>query len=412
VHPYRFYIYILLALLPFSLHAQSNVEESLFTDQHTIDPEDESNLKLSIDNISFFKNNEFDGDIVAGYSAPGFRLAPRIIFFPNTFIKLEAGLSLLKYWGAEKYPNYAYHDIAEWKADHYQWAFHFLPYFRAQIQPVSQLNVVLGNIYGGDDHGLIESLYNRELNMTADPEVGAQIIYSSRVAHLDTWINWESFTFKNEKHNEAFTVGASASFHITDPKSFFYLGVPAQMVATHRGGEIDAIPGKISSLANAAAGLRFGFNIGHPFFRNVYAETLAAGYQSFLKDNGNLPFDKGWGIQSKLSLQLWNVNLKMLYWRSNDFINLLGSPIFGNMSMEHEGRTFSYINIFNPGLRYEQKFGSGYYLGADFECFYNPNLRQYGDNGQVLIKSGFSYNWSMGIYLRINPSLLLRNYSF
>ena len=408
---HRLVLYIYLFLFSFSLHAQGFIEESLFSDTYTIDPENEGNLKLSIDNTSFFRNNELEGDIVAGYSLPGFRLSPRLVFYPTSFIKLEAGLSLLKYWGADKYPNYAYRDIADWKADSYQWAFHLLPYFRAQIRPIPQINLVLGNIYGGDNHGLIEPLYNRELNLTADPKVGVQVIHDSKRVHLDTWINWESFTFKNETHNEAFTVGASAVLHIVDPKSFFYLGIPAQMIFVHRGGEIDAVPGDLISQMNAAAGFRLGFNINQPFFRNVYAEIFGAAHRYYDKGSELLAYDKGWGFHSKLSLQLWNVNFKMLYWRSGDFINLFGDPVFGNVSMVHEGRTFPYVTVFNSGLRYEQTFGRGYYLGADFDWFYNPDLRQYGDADRWLIKSGDSHSWSMGIYLRINPSLVLKKYS-
>ena len=404
-------LFVFFLLLSFSLRGQSPVQESLFTDKYTIDPENEGTLGLSIDNLNFFKNNEFDGDIVAGYSAPGFRLAPHLVFQPTSLVKLEAGLSLLKYWGAEKYPNYAYSDIVEWKADHYQWGFHLLPFFRAQIQPTPQINVVLGNIYGGDNHGLIDPLYNSELNMTADPEVGAQILYNSRIAHFDTWINWESFTFKNENHNEAFTVGSSLAFHITDPKSSFYLGLPAQIIVTHRGGEIDAVSGNVRSYANYAAGLRFGYNIDHSFFRQVTAEVMGVGYQPFMDGDNYLPYDKGWGLHSKLNFQLWNVNLKFLYWRAGDFVSLLGNPIFGSISMTHEGRVFSHVSVINPGFRYEQKFGSGYYLGADFECFYNPKLYQYrNDEFLTEIKSGFSYNWSMGVYLRINPSIILKKY--
>ena len=403
----HFFLYTLLILSFTSLRGQIVMEEGLFTDDYTINPGKEKMIGLSIDNINFFKNNESDGDIVPGYSVPGFRIAPRIIYHPVSFVKLEAGVSLLKYWGAEKYPNYAYRDISEWKSNHYQWGFHFLPFFRAQIEPIPQVNVILGNIYGGDNHRLIETLYNRELNMTADPEVGAQVLFDSRIAHLDAWVNWESFTFKNDTHNEAFSAGGSALLHITDPQSSFYFGIPLQGVVIHRGGEIDAVSGELLTLANGAAGMCWKLTTDHSFFRNISAEVFGVGYKSYLSTYQSIPYEKGWGFHSKLSFQLWNVNLKMLLWRSGNFINLLGNPIFGCMSMVHEDRAFSQVTVFNPGLHYEQKFGSGCCLGADFDCFYNPNFRQYRNSNQNLIKSGFSYSWSMGIYLRVNPSIIL-----
>lgn len=403
-------IFIILTLCCFSggMFAQLPPEESLFTDDYNVNSEG-ALLKLSIDNISFFKNNETDGDIASAYTMPGFRLSPRIQYFPNSFVKLEAGVSLLKYWGTEKYPNYAYQDIAEWKADHYQHGFHLTPFFRAQIQPIPQLNIVLGTLYGGQNHDLIEPFYSSDLSLTADPETGAQLIYNSRVARLDTWVNWESFTFRNEEHNEAFSIGGTVSFHITDPKSFFYLGVPVQAIYIHRGGEIDAVKGGVVSMANGAAGLRSGFNLNDSFIKGVSLELMGVGAKMYnYGDLFELPMETGWGLYTKLKLRMRHLDFKLAYWRSGDIINLYGNPVYGNMSTVHEGRTFPRVSVFNTGLRYEQKFGSGYYLGADIEGFYNPELKQYYMSVKKLDQTAKSYSWSVGLYLRINPSIILK----
>lgn len=400
---------LLFTLLSFVARGQSVIQESLFTDDYTINPENAGVLGLSIDNISFLKNNESDGDVVKGYTAPGFRLNPRLVFYPSPIIKLEAGLSLLRYWGADKYPNYAYSDIAEWKADHYQWGFHLLPFFRAQIQPIPQLNIILGNLYGGDNHGLIDPMYHRDLNFTADPELGAQVLYNSRVAHVDAWVNWESFTFNNETHNEAVTVGGAVDFHITDPKSFFYLGVPVQAMFIHRGGELDTIVGDILSMANGAAGLRFGFNFDNPYFKSVGLDVMGLGFKAFAYKEESLFFSEGWAFYSRLYAQIWHLNVKMGFWRSGNYMNLFGTPIFGNVSNVHDWLTFPRTMVYNPGIRYEQKFGNGFYLGADFECFYSPDLTAYSQNVRP-VQTKNSFNCSMGVYLRINPSIVFKKY--
>lgn len=392
------------------VQGQTVIRETLFTDDFNIDPYNEGILGLSIDNTSFFKNNEFDPDIVKGYTVPGFRISPRITYQPSPIIKLEAGATLLKYWGADKYPNYAYHDISEWKADHYQWGFHLTPFFRAQIRPIPQLNIVLGNIYGGSNHRLIEPLYNRELNLTADLETGAQILYNSRIAFFDAWINWESFIFRNDNHNEAFSIGGSAAFHITNPQSFFYVGVPVQILVIHRGGEIGSIKGQKKTMGNGAAGLRFGFNFDGEIFREINADVMGAGYKSQFSGGAmNLPFYSGWAFYSRLNMQIWDIQLKMSYWRSGKYINQFGSPIFGNVSMVHEGRNFIRTAVINPGLFYEKSFGKGFNLGAEFECFYNPKLDHWAKSNTYLVKSELSWSWSIGVYLRINPSIVLKD---
>jgi len=361
-------------------------------------------MGLCIDNISFLNDLETGGDVQKGYTLPGFRFNPRLTYYPASMIKLEAGISLLRYWGADKYPNYAYHNISEWKASEYQLGFHLLPFFRAQIQPIPQLNIILGHIYGGSNHDLIEPLYNPELNLTADPEVGAQMIYNSRVAHFDAWINWETFTFKNEANNEAATIGVSTRFHITNPRSFFYLGIPVQAVVTHHGGEIDSINGEVVSLANGAAGLQFGFNFDNSVFKHLNLSFMGAGYRSFRSEE-TISFNEGWAFYSNFNVRIWNIDLKMNVWRSGDFINLFGNPIFGNISTSKENWSFPRIMVWNPGIRYEQEFGQGYHLGANFELFSSPEFTIY--SGVVPIKTNTYFGWSAGLFLRINPSIVL-----
>ena len=388
-----------------ALPAQTPVRESLFTDAYTIDSQKEGELDLCIDNISFFNNLETGGDVQKGYTLPGFRIYPRLTYYPASMIKIEAGISLLKYWGADQYPNYAYRDISEWKAPGYQSGFHFLPFFRAQIQHVPQLNIVWGHIYGGSNHGLIEPLYNPELNLTADPEMGVQIIYNSRFMHFDTWANWETFIFKKEANSEVLTVGTSACFHITNPQSFFYIGVPVQTVVNHHGGEIDLIYGEMSSLVNGAAGLQFGFNLNKPVFKYLGLSLMGAGYKSLYSEKPLL-FQQGWAACSSLNIRFWDLDLKVNVWRSGDFINLFGSPVFGNVSASRENRNFPRITVFNPGIKYERKFGDGFYLGAGFEGFIAPEFTEYED--AVPVKTGTYLGTSAGLFLRINPSIVLK----
>jgi hypothetical protein len=396
----------LFFLFSFGIKGQTLIRESLFTDDYTIRPEDEGKLNFSIDNISFLKNIETDGDIQKGYTLPGFRINPRLVYYPTSIVQLEAGLSLLRYWGADKYPNYAYQDIAEWKADGYQQGFHILPFFRAQIQPIPQLNIVLGDIYGGNNHGLIEPLYNSELNYTADPELGAQILYNSRVAHLDAWVNWESFTFKDDTHNEAVTLGVSSCLHITNPQSSFYLGIPVQAVLAHRGGELDQLVGETLTLMNGSTGLRLGYNTNHTVFKSVELNVMGAIFESYSSEEDRLPFERGWAFYSNLSFQIWKTQLKMAIWRSGDFINIFGNPVFGNESLTIDGRSFPRTMVLNPGLKYEQEFGKGFHLGADLDFFYNPELIAYHDKLPGKISKSFA--WSAGLYLRINPSIILK----
>ena len=170
---------------------------------------------MELDNISFFKDNEYTGKFTKGYSLPGLWVQGKAVYYPLRNIKLEAGVHMLIYHGANKYPSMAYQDIAYWKGDQYQKGVHVLPLFRAQMALSDHVNIVLGNIYGASNHNLIEPLYNPELNLTCDPEAGLQLLYDSKAFDLDVWVNWQSFIFREDVHQEAFTVGISSRVSTT-----------------------------------------------------------------------------------------------------------------------------------------------------------------------------------------------------
>lgn len=393
---------IILAFVLISLMRQTEImsqntsKESLFTDNYDLKTKSVNTLALSIENISFLKNNETDGDLMQGYTLPGFRINPRLIYKPSQIVSLEGGAAMLKFWGMDKYPNYAYRNMPEWQIDDYQTGFHLIPFFRVQIQPVREINIVLGTLYGGDNHKLVEPLYNPELNITADPETGAQLLYDSRIAHLDTWVNWEIFTLKNDVHNEVMNCGASWAIHITDPESSLSLDIPLQAIITHHGGEIDTMS-SISTVINAAAGINTRFKPNSKWLRLIEFSLMRAGS---LDPNAE---QQGKAIYASLTAGIWNLNVKLALWRSRNFVNLFGSPVFGNVSTAHEGYPLSPNTMYNPRIRYEKAFEPGIHLGAEVECFFNPAMPAYYDPSKYL-----SFNFSTGIYIRINPEIVIK----
>ena len=91
-----------VALLGSAAHAQ--MVERLCRTDYEIDPERQGELLVELDNISFFKDNEFAGSVINGYSLPGLWLQPKGVFYPLKNIKLELGVHALIYSGAYKFP--------------------------------------------------------------------------------------------------------------------------------------------------------------------------------------------------------------------------------------------------------------------------------------------------------------------
>ncbi|MBC8618464.1 hypothetical protein H8788_11990 [Parabacteroides faecis] len=388
---------------------RAQIPDRVFKSDHRIDPEKKGQLLVEVDNISFFKDNEYSGSIMKGYSLPGFWLQPKAVFYPLSNIKLELGVHMLRYWGAKKYPALAYQDIARWKGDQFQHGFHVLPFFRAQIALSDHVNVVLGDIYGGANHNLIEPLYNPELNLTADPEAGLQLLYDSRRFDLDVWVNWESFIFRDDTHQEAFTVGVSGRYKLNDPDARFHFYAPVQGLAQHRGGEIDTIlTNSVQTLMNGSVGVGTVWNTGNRVFRSVNLEFDVTGYY---QQAGKLwPYGSGSGFYARASADISDFRVKASYWNSNKFISMFGSPFYGAVSTSKEGVSFDGQNMVYLGLEYSRSFGKGFSLGVDVDVYQHLSVNKFGPAAGEVGKSGSATSFSAGVYLRINPSFLIKRF--
>ena len=142
--------------------------DALASSPYRLDTADVRALNVELESISFFRDNEFNSPLADGYSLPGLWVQPKLTYMPLKQIKLELGLQALIFNGANRYPNYVYHDIGYWKGSQYTKGAHLLPWFRAQAD-FRHLTIVLGNIYGGQNHGLIEPLFNPEASLGQTP---------------------------------------------------------------------------------------------------------------------------------------------------------------------------------------------------------------------------------------------------
>lgn len=398
----------LMGLGSWSPSLKAQIADRVYKTDYHIDPEKARELSVELDNISFFKDNEYTGKFTKGYSLPGLWVQGKAVYYPLRNIKLEAGVHMLIYHGANKYPSMAYQDIAYWKGDQYQKGVHVLPYFRAQMALSDHVNIVLGNIYGASNHNLIEPLYNPELNLTCDPEAGLQLLYDSKAFDLDVWVNWQSFIFREDVHQEAFTVGISSRVKYNDPASRFHFYTPVQGLVQHRGGEIDTIfNNSVQTLMNGAIGVGGVWNTGHRIFKNLNVELDATGYY---QQAGEIwPFDSGYGLYARASADIYDFRVKTLYWTCEDFISMFGSPFFGAASMIDEGVTFDRPQMIYLGVEYSRQLTKGFSIGVDVDVFHHLS-GDMNDADGVKQPMGNATSFTAGVYMRINPSFLIKKF--
>lgn len=387
------------------LHAQ--LVEKVCTTDYKIDPGKAKELSFELDNISFFKNNEFDGDVIKGYTLPGLWVQPKFVYYPTDNIRLEAGAHLLWYSGAYQYPCFSYVDIANWKGTQFQSGAHVLPYFRAQLA-LGKVHFVLGNIYGGANHRLIDPMFNPELNLTADPEMGLQVLYDSKHFDLDVWANWQSFIFYGDTHQEEFTFGVSSRVKLNKQSSRVHCYIPIQLLAQHRGGELDTIvSNSVQTLMNGAVGMGVTWNLERRVLKRVNVELDAAGYY---QQAGELwPFDKGFGFYGSAFVDLKNFRVKAGYWQCANFVSMFGIPYFGAVAIREGGVTFDEPQTLFGSLEYSRSFGRHYAIGMKVDVYqYFPGMMRHSDGSTS--KPGALTGFSAGVYIRLNPSFLIKKF--
>ena len=385
----------------------AQVEDKVYKTDYRLNAGDSKSLFVELDNISFFKDNEFAGEVMEGYSLPGLWLQPKLVYQPLKNIKLELGLHALVYSGAYKYPSMAYDDIAVWKGNQYQKGSHLLPFFRAQFE-LGRVNLVVGNIYGGSTHRLIAPLYHPELNMTADPEMGFQLLFDTRAYHLDVWVNWQSYIFENDTHQEAFTVGLSSQIDFTPTDARVHVYSPIQATIQHRGGEQDTLfTNSVQTLMNGAIGAGITWNTDCRVLKRFNVEADFVGYY---QQAGKLwGYDNGIGFYVAAYADLKDFRVKAGYFYAKDFISLFGIPYFGAASTRNKGALFDKPQTLFASAEYSRTFGKRYALGAQVDVYQSMPGKMIDANG-VVSSPGNATSFSFGIFFRINPRFLLKKW--
>ena len=400
-----------------TLQTNADMARRMGYQPYRVDSTQTKTLGIELEALAFFKDNEFDGNVQRGYSLPGVRLQPRLTYTPIDEIKLELGLHATIYSGANKYPCYVFHDIAKWKGDQYQSGAHLLPFFRATAR-FKSITLAVGDIYGGATHGFVEPMYNPELILTDDPEMGFQMIVDTKRWHSDLWMNWQSYIFKESSHQEAFTVGWTQNINVwkrTKEDRTHSLDIPIQLVIQHRGGEQDNTKMGVQTIANGALGMGYEYKApGNRIVTGVQAEVMAL---YCLQQSGNLwPFKNGPALWVKASVDfIRDLRVTAGFFSAKDFCSLYGSQYFGTLSTKRAGGRFDGMNTGLISLEYSRTFANAYTIGANLKAYIykTGSLALPADDTHpepYTIPGEFRTPFSFGVYFRCSPSFVLKRF--
>ena len=312
---FRFQIHkkaVACILLLATLQAAGQNDYSFFRYDEPFRPDSTGNFYLALDNVNFFKNNEYKGELATGYTLTGAWIRPKLVYYPDSKLRVEFGGNVLKYNGRDEY-------------------YHLSPWFNVHYQPTDKIAIILGNINADQNHRLPEYLFDPERFLTARPEAGLQARYNSRRLTADLWIDWQQFIVKGDPIKERFAFGALLNWNILE-KDRSSLSFPVAFYGLHQGGEIDAAPGLAESYITVTPGLSFKKTISDKIFR-AWSLNTNFSLSTYPKDDLIFKEAKGWGVYVNGGIDTRLGGATIAYWHGHQFYTPQGGRVFQNLSL-------------------------------------------------------------------------------
>lgn len=349
-------------------------------------------LSLEAEVVAFFRNNEYEEQVIKDYTLPGYRLRANFAYTPQSQhdIQLRVGFSNIYFWGSRLYPTgFAYTDLPYWSDEGYRYTrFRLLPFVQASIRPARHWQVTLGSL--AQPEGFIDPLYNEELHLTADQPTGVQISYQSPRNLVDMWVNWQSFIYKRAGHPEAFTFGLNAERSLWQ-----YAGkelkLSLQSITAHRGGVHNLVPDTVHTQSNFALGLRFQTGLGTKPLRTS-SSLYALGY---LQRGGHYPWARGWAVYGEQSFGYGACHLGLNLFYGRSYVAPYGNPFA--QAINEDRQTYNpqawsaYVHWY---VAYRLLGGRLYDFGAKLGLWHHPHTEK-------------PVSHYLALYLTLRPSLTL-----
>ncbi|TGE22002.1 hypothetical protein E5K00_17260 [Hymenobacter aquaticus] len=337
-------------------------------------PENDQQLRLQVSALLFNKDNEYFNKIDDGRTYYGTQLATRLVYFPSSKFRLEAGVFLQKNYGTEKL-----------------WLVR--PLFTAIYQHGPH-RLLLGNIQGHVQHGYIEPLFDFERVLTTPLEEGTQYQLTTRRVKLDAWVDWQRQQYRYSNFQEEVAGGLAAEATVLEDSLGWRVGVPFQFTGFHRGGQIDTIAKPLQTYFNLASGLRLRKKLPSDLFRSVSVEGYVTQFidYSFTRE---LAFDKGYGLYLNAGLDTRLSNLQVAYWRGNGFFSPIGGRLYRSISstVSDPNYTERYRELLILRVLKDYQLADNLVLSTRFEPLYDLGNK--------------SIDFSFALYLNFNQEFLL-----
>lgn len=337
---------------------------------------------IEIEALGFFKNNEYFSPVSKGQTFPGIQFRPKLTCQIDNKLRFELGMTGIYYSGDQQKNDF----------ELFNWIFARIQY---SIKP--NLNLILGNYYGGANHRLIEPLYRWESQIVEKPESGLQLLYNNERFFVDVWLDWQRYIEHGDSVPEILFFGTSLAAELMPRESRFKLSVPLQLTIYHQGGQIDTSDEKMIVSANFATGLRADWSLGNGFIKSAGLDAYVVGYYDKHVDREKRPYAKGWGIYPVAHLKSADFKFMLGYWYARKYFTFDGERLFASFNPTFpDEELLPTRQLVTSKLSYFKQVHKMFSIGGQAEVYYDTKL------------SNFDY--SFGINIRLNTQIFSKSF--
>ena len=351
-------LFILISFLFLNFgKATAQTNDPLESSFPTIMESDSNRLFFRFDNLNFIKNNEYFSDYARGYTTLGFILTPLLDYHPGPHSKISAGAHMLKYSGRS-----TFHKTA--------------PVFSFQYAFTPHLDLIVGSLSNPLNHRLPEPIFDFERYFLEQNETGLQLIYQQKKIYADFWIAWEQFVLENEPFQEKFNIGLTTEIELLK-KERLSLGLPANFLFRHQGGQINDSDDPLVSIFNGAWGLDFKVQFpAKPRIKNISIKSQFFKYED-LSVTREQAYKDGHAFYTMFQVAFKRSTIMTGYWDAHEFIAPIGHPLYQSVSSSKpyiEGRD---RHLWNTKLIFHQPLSKDIRIGLRTELFYDLDVGKF-----------------------------------
>jgi len=343
--------FLMLGLCGLVGSLQAQVNNSLLEYQTVISDSTEERVMLSMESRSFFRNNEYFGQIATGYTLMGTQLIPQLAYQAGKHIRLQGGVFLQSDFGNQNLRQTS-------------------PVLTLKMQK-NGYSFLFGTLEGNLSHRLLEPLYNYERYMQQPLENGLQIKVDKPRIWSDTWLNWEVMQYLGSPYQERFSAGHSSVFTLVNQPQL-KVRIPVQGLVTHRGGQIDTVSTPLETLLNASAGFSLSWYPGG-FFRELRTDNYAVLYRD-LSPSKQTTFTSGGGFYlNATAVSRYDVSAMLAYWKGNTYYSGRGAYLFQSIASSYGTKGFVQRDrsLLFLRLLYQKPVYKGLSVDVRFEPYYD-----------------------------------------